>query len=229
MIKAVFDNQLKDKPKEHFTVGINDDVYHSSLDVVPLEEPTLQSDFVQCINWGFGGDGSIGAMSSTTKIIAENAVKFVALNNVYDSKKEAGATVSHLRFGPSPITSEYPISQDADFISCSKETYASKYNMLKPLKKGGKFLLNTTLTSVEEFEKQYPPKFLRQIAKKNAKVFILDAQKVAREVGMPKRTNTVMQVAFFKLSGILPGDSALDLLINDLKYRYKKHGPKIVD
>lgn len=201
----------------------------TSLTIKPIGGKTVPKGTIQCINWGFGGDGSVGAMNSTTKIIAQETGKFVALFHSYDSKKEGGATVSHLRFGPQTITSEYLIDSNADFITCTKEPFARKYELLRALKEGGTFLLNTQDETPEELQKNLSPALMRSIVKKKAKFYVINASKVAKEIGMAKRTNTVMQVAFFKLAGVLEPEEAMDLLKKDLRKRYKHKGEKVVE
>ena len=195
-ILAVFDN-LAGEAKDHFTVGINDDVTYLSLPVT-REINTADAETSQLIFFGLGSDGTVGANKSTIKLIGDNTDYYAQAYFAYDSKKSGGVTRSHLRFGKKPIRSPYLVTE-ADFISCSLDTYLEKYDMLKNLKEGGRFLLNT-VKSEEELLKFMPNSFKIALAKKNAKLYTIDAITLAREIGLGNRTNTIMQSALFKLN-----------------------------
>lgn len=225
-ILAVYDN-LAGEQKDHFTVGIVDDVTHLSLPVTK-EIHTSSEGTSELIFFGLGSDGTVGANKSTIKLIGDNTDYYAQAYFAYDSKKSGGVTRSHLRFGKSPIRSPYLV-QAAGFISCSLDTYCEKYDMLKTLKDGGTFLLNTVKKGDELIE-FLPNSFKKALAEKHAKFYIIDAVDLAREIGLGNRTNTIMQSAFFKLNEqIMPYEEAKDLM---KKYAYKayiKKGQNIVD
>ncbi|MBE6107837.1 MAG: pyruvate:ferredoxin (flavodoxin) oxidoreductase, partial [Erysipelotrichaceae bacterium] len=224
-IKAVYDELAKDAPKDEFTIGINDDVTHLSLELDP--EFHVEGDYTSCLFFGLGSDGTVSANKSSIKIIGDNTDQYAQAYFQYDSKKAGGVTRSHLRFGPSPIRSTYYIN-NADFVSCSLDAYCFKYDMVAQLKKGGTFLLNTTF-SAEEIEKHLPNRMLAGLAKKNAKFYIIDATKIAAEIGMGRRTNTILQSAFFALNEqIMPYDKAVELMKYMAKKSYSKKGEEIV-
>ena len=224
-IKAVYDELKKDSPKEEFTIGVNDDVTHLSLDVDPNFH--VEGDYTSCLFFGLGSDGTVGANKSSIKIIGDNTDQYAQAYFQYDSKKAGGVTRSHLRFGPSPIRSTYYIS-NADFISCSLDAYCFKYDMIRQLKDGGTFLLNTTF-SKDEITKHLPNRLLAGLAKKHAKFYIIDATKICAEIGMGRRTNTTLQSAFFALNEqIMPYDKALELMKYMAKKSYSKKGDDVV-
>ena len=219
-IKAVYDELAKDEPKDEFTIGINDDVTHLSLEVDP--EFQVKADYTSCLFYGLGSDGTVGANKNSIKIIGDNTDQYAQAYFAYDSKKAGGVTRSHLRFGNTPIRSTYYIN-NADFISCSLDAYVFKYDMVKDLKKGGTFLLNTTF-SKEELEGHLPNRLKAQLAKKEAKFYIINATDIAREIGMGRRTNTILQSAFFSLNEqIMPYETAVELM---KKAAYKSYGKK---
>ena len=219
-IKAVYDELAKDQPKDEFTIGINDDVTHLSLEVDP--EFQVKADYTSCLFYGLGSDGTVGANKNSIKIIGDNTDQYAQAYFAYDSKKAGGVTRSHLRFGNTPIRSTYYIN-NADFISCSLDAYVFKYDMVKDLKKGGTFLLNTTF-SKEELEGHLPNRLKAQLAKKEAKFYIINATDIAREIGMGRRTNTILQSAFFSLNEqIMPYETAVELM---KKAAYKSYGKK---
>ncbi|MEG0410706.1 MAG: pyruvate:ferredoxin (flavodoxin) oxidoreductase [Erysipelotrichaceae bacterium] len=225
-IKAVFDNLKKDKPLNSFTIGINDDVTNLSL---PTDESfTVDGDYTSCLFWGLGSDGTVSANKSTIKIIGDNTEQYAQAYFAYDSKKAGGVTRSHLRFGKSPIKSTYYIN-NADFISCSLDAYMFKYDMVKNLKDGGSFLINTTF-SKEEIVEHMPNRMKVQLAKKHAKFFIINATAIAQEIGMGRRTNTILQSAFFALNEqIMSYDMAVDLMKKAAKKSYAKKGDAVVE
>jgi pyruvate-ferredoxin/flavodoxin oxidoreductase len=225
MIKAVFDNLASETPKNHFTVGINDDVSNSSLAFDP-EFSTEPANVVRALFYGLGADGTVGANKNSIKIIGEETNNYAQGYFVYDSKKSGSMTVSHLRFGPQPIRSTYLISS-ANFIACHLPGFLERYEMLRSLVPGGTFLLNTP-HSKEEIWSQLPTPVQQTLLAKKAKLFVIDATKVAKESGMGGRINTIMQVCFFALSGVLPKDEAIDAIKNSIKKTYGKKGEEVV-
>ena len=224
-IKGVYDELLKDEPKDEFTVGIHDDVTHLSLE----EDKNfhVNADYTSCLFYGLGSDGTVSANKSSIKIIGDNTDMYAQGYFAYDSKKAGGTTRSHLRFGPSPIRSTYYIN-NADFISCSLDKYVLSYDMLHDLKDGGTFLLNTSF-GADEIVNRLPNRMKKQMAEKHAKFYIIDANKIATEIGMGRRTNTILQSAFFKLNeSIMPYDKALELMKAAAKKSYGKKGDEIV-
>ncbi len=226
MVKAVFDNMLAAAPKNHFTVGIEDDVTHTSLELND-ELNTTPEGTVQCMFWGLGSDGTVGANKSAIKIIGDNTDMYAQGYFAYDSKKSGGITVSHLRFGHSPIQSTYLVNA-ADFVACHKSSYVHQYDILETIKDGGTFLLNAPWT-LEEMETELPASMKRIIARKNLKFHTIDAVKIAASVGLGGRINMVMQTAFFKLTEVIPFDEAVRLLKDSIKKTYGKKGDKIVN
>lgn len=224
-IKAVFDHLAGDKLINSFTIGIVDDVTNLSLPVD--KEWQVEGDYTSCLFWGLGSDGTVSANKSTVKIIGDNTDQYAQAYFAYDSKKAGGVTRSHLRFGHSPIRSTYYIG-NADFISCSLDAYMFKYDMVKDIKEGGTFLLNTTF-SKEEIVEHMPNRMKVQLAKKHAKFYIINATKIAQEIGMGRRTNTILQSAFFALNEqIMPYDTAVDLMKAAAKKSYSKKGDAVV-
>ncbi|SBV98305.1 Pyruvate-flavodoxin oxidoreductase [uncultured delta proteobacterium] len=224
-VKAVFDNMLLKKPKNHFTVGINDDVSKSSL---PLGETvdTVPAGTVQCKFFGLGADGTVGANKQAIKIIGDNTKMYAQGYFAYDSKKSGGYTVSHLRFGKKPIQSSYLITQ-ADYIACHKSAYVTQYDVLDAIKDGGTFVLNSSW-NLKDMERELPAAMKRVIAKKKLKFYNIDAVKLAQELGLGGRINMIMQTAFFKLANVLPFKQALDLLKDSVKKTYGNKGEKVV-
>ena len=224
-IKAVFDHLKEAELINGFTIGINDDVTHLSL---PYDETfNVTGDYTSCLFWGLGSDGTVSANKSTIKIIGDNTDQYAQAYFAYDSKKAGGVTRSHLRFGHSPIHSTYYIN-NADFISCSLDAYMFKYDMVRNLKDGGTFLLNTTF-SKDEIVEHMPNRMKAQLAKKHAKFYIINATQIAAEIGMGRRTNTILQSAFFALNEqIMPLEQSLDLMKQFAKKSYSKKGDAIV-
>ncbi|HXR45850.1 MAG TPA: pyruvate:ferredoxin (flavodoxin) oxidoreductase [Candidatus Limnocylindrales bacterium] len=225
MVEAVFDNMAAAKPRNHFTVGINDDVSHTSL---PVNQnfSTEPDDVIRALFYGLGADGTVGANKNSIKIIGEGTGNFAQGYFVYDSKKSGSMTVSHLRFGPKPIRSTYLISR-ANFVACHLPMFLEKFDMVKPLVPGGTFLLNTPYPQDEIWSKLPTPVQESLIAKK-AKFYVIDATKVARDSGMGGRINTIMQVCFFALSGVLPRDKAIEAIKYSIKKTYGKKGEEVV-
>ena len=225
MVKQVYDNLKLDEPKNHFTVGIIDDVMNTSLP---------EGDFVNaapegticCKFFGLGSDGTVGANKNSIKIIGDHTNMFAQGYFAYDSKKSGGLTISHLRFGKTPIQSPYLIDS-ADFVACHNASYVTRYDVLEGIKDGGVFLLNSPWT-VENMEHELPASMKQTIAKKHIRFYNMDAVKLAREVGMGNRINTIMQSAFFKLAEIIPADEAIDYMKAAAKKSYAKKGEDVV-
>jgi pyruvate-ferredoxin/flavodoxin oxidoreductase len=225
MVKAVFDNMAAAEPKHPFTVGIVDDVTHSSLDVEPGFD-VAPTGTVQCKFWGLGADGTVGANKSAIKIIGDNTDMYAQAYFAYDSKKSGGITISHLRFGQSPIQSTYLIDA-ADYIACHKDNYVEVYDVLDGIKEGGTFVLNSSW-SVEQMEEKLPARVRRTIATKRLKFYNIDAVKIAQEVGLGGRINMIMQTAFFKLAKVLAVEEAIKLLKKEIEKMFGRKGEKIV-
>ena len=224
-IYDVFENMKKAEPMDHFTVGIIDDMNGTQLptaDKMSISHPGTK----ECKFWGLGSDGTVGANKSAVKIIGDNTDKYAQAYFAYDSKKSGGVTVSHLRFGDDPIRSTYLID-NADYVSCSQQSYVEKYDLLAGLKDGGIFLLNTLWTP-EELEENIPAAMKRYLAAHNIQFYTINAVQIAREIGLGNRTNMIMQSAFFKLADIIPIDDALDYLKNAVKVTYGKKGDDVV-
>ena len=224
MVKAVYDN-LSGEMKNHFTVGINDDVTGTSL---PLGEQIIAAPegTVCCKFYGLGSDGTVGANKNSIKIIGDHTDMYAQGYFSYDSKKSGGITVSHLRFGKTPIQSTYLIDA-ADFVACHNPSYVTKYDMFSSLKDGGVFLLNSPWTA-EEMDEKLPAKMKQLLAKKHARFYNIDAIDLALKVGMGNRINTIMQAAFFKLAEVIPYDQADEYMKAYAKKTYGKKGDAIV-
>ncbi|NLK23517.1 MAG: pyruvate:ferredoxin (flavodoxin) oxidoreductase [Clostridiales bacterium] len=225
-IAAVYANLAKAEPKNGFTLGINDDVTNTSLEVTEDIDATPEGT-TACKFWGLGSDGTVGANKSAIKIIGDHTDMYAQGYFFYDSKKSGGITVSHLRFGKKPIKSPYLINK-ADFVSCSNQSYVFKYNVLEGLKPGSTFLLNT-IWSPEEVETHLPAAYKRYIANNDIKFYTINAVKIAQEIGLGGRTNMIMQSAFFKLANIIPIDDAIKYLKDSVVTSYGKKGQKVVD
>jgi len=228
MVQAVFDNMTVHGPKKHFTVGIEDDVTRTSLEVDEGFEDTTPRGTVQCKFWGLGSDGTVGANKSAIKIIGDNTDMFAQGYFSYDAKKSGGYTVSHLRFGQEPIQSTYLVTA-ADFVACHQPSYVNLYDVLEGIKDEGTFLLNSPWTSVEAMEEHLPASMRRSIAQRKLKFHTIDAVKIAADVGLGGRINMIMQTAFFYLSQVLPIDQAIDLLKDSIRKTYGKKGDKVVN
>ena len=224
-IKAVYDNLKLDTPKDKFTIGIVDDVTFTSLEVTDNIH-TVPEGTKGCKFWGLGSDGTVGANKNSIKIIGDHTDLYAQGYFDYDSKKSGGITVSHLRFGKQPIKSPYLIV-NSDFISCSTQAYVHQYDLLNGLKKGGTFLLNT-VWSVDELGERLPASMKRYMAENDTQFYIINATKVAEEIGLGRRTNTIMQAAFFKLADIIPIDDAVKFMKEGIMKSYGKKGDKIV-
>lgn len=225
-IAAVYKNLSEGKPKDRFTIGIVDDVTNLSLD--PVEGiDVAQEGTTACKFWGLGSDGTVGANKSAIKIIGDHTEMYAQAYFSYDSRKSGGVTVSHLRFGKTPIKAHYEVDR-ADFIACHNQAYVYTFPVLDGLKKGGKFVLNT-IWSPEEVEEKLPGKLKRYIANNNIEFYIINAVKIAQEVGLGGRINMIMQSAFFKVANIIPVEDAIKYLKEAVVNTYSKKGEKIVN
>ena len=225
-IVAVFENLKLDRPKNHFTIGIVDDVTHLSLDVKPVFDMDDDST-ISCKFWGLGSDGTVGANKNSIKIIGDYTDKYAQAYFSYDSKKSGGVTQSHLRFGDNAIRSTYLV-QDADFVACHKQEYIYNYDIVNDIKEGGTFLLNT-VWAPEELEDKLPGDMKRVLAEKHIKFYIINGTKIAKEIGLGNRVNSVLQAAFFKLSEIIPIDDAANYMKQAIKKSYAKKGEKVLN
>ncbi len=225
MIKAVFENLAKDKPKNHFTIGIIEDVTNSSLDFDPTFSVEAKETFKGKF-YGLGADGTVGANKNSIKIIGEGTDYFAQGYFVYDSKKSGSTTISHLRFGPKEIKSTYLINR-SNFVACHQQVFLEKMDMLKDAVEGATFLLNTVVPK-EEVWNSLPEQVQKDLIEKKMKLFIIDAYKVANETGMGVRINTIMQTCFFAISNIFPKDEAIELIKKSIKKTYGAKGDKIV-
>ena len=226
MVKAIFDNLAQAAPKNHFTVGINDDVTHTSLEVKDFIGAAPHGVY-RCKFYGLGSDGTVGANKNSIKIIGDHTDMYAQGYFVYDSKKSGGITISHLRFGKTPIQSPYLIDQ-ADFIACHNPSYVTRYNVLDGIKEGGIFLLNSSWSATEMNDK-LPASMKRTLASKKVKFYNIDAVKIAQEVGLGGRINAIMQAAFFKIANVIPADQAFEYVKAAIKKTYGKKGDKIVN
>uniref|UniRef100_UPI0025D88F20 pyruvate:ferredoxin (flavodoxin) oxidoreductase n=1 Tax=uncultured Parolsenella sp. TaxID=2083008 RepID=UPI0025D88F20 len=225
---SIYEELKKDAPKREFTIGINDDVTHLSLPEDEDAPNTADSSTIECKFWGLGGDGTVGANKNSIKIIGDHTDKYVQAYFQYDSKKTGGVTTSHLRFGDSPIRSPYYVTK-ADFVACHNPSYIVKgFKMVRDVKPGGTFLVNCQWSD-EEFAEHLPAVAKRYIAKNNVNVYLIDAIDLAAKVGMGKRTNTVLQSAFFALAKVLPAEDALQYMKDAATKSYMKKGQAIVD
>ena len=226
MVKAVFDEMAKDKPKNHFTVGIVDDVTGTSLDVDD-EFDIEPDDVVRGVFFGLGADGTVGANKNSIKIIGEETPNYAQGYFVYDSKKSGAVTISHLRFGPREIRSTYLIKR-ASFVACHQFEFLSKYDMLKYAKEGAVFLLNAPFPTEQVWD-QLPKEVQEQIIARKLQFYAIDAYSVAKATGMGSRINTIMQTCFFAISGVLPRDEAIAKIKETIKKTYGRKGDEIVN
>ena len=225
MVKGVFDEMKKDAPKNHFTVGIQDDVTFTSLDYDPAfstEDPKT----VRALFWGLGADGTVGANKNSIKIIGEDTDNYAQGYFVYDSKKSGSVTVSHLRFGPKPIRSSYLVSR-ANFVACHQFTFLEQRDVLRNAEEGGVFLLNS-LYGPDEVWGHLPRRVQQQIISKKLKFYVIDGYAVAEKTGMGARINTIMQTCFFAISGVLPREEAIERIKYAIKKTYGKRGEVVV-
>jgi len=225
MVKAVYDNLASATPKDHFTIGIHDDVSHTSLDY-DSEFSIEPENVVRAMFYGLGADGTVGANKNSIKIIGENTDNYAQGYFVYDSKKSGAMTVSHLRFGPEPIRSSYLISK-ANFLACHQWIFLDRYDMLSALVPGGVFLLNSPF-GPDEVWKHLPRQVQTQLIEKKAKFYVINAYQVARDSGMGSRMNTIMQVCFFAISQVLPREEAIEAIRKSIREMYGKKGEDVV-
>ncbi len=225
MVKGIYDEMKKSSPKNHFTVGINDDVSHTSIDY-DANFTTEPDDVVRAMFYGLGADGTVGANKNSIKIIGEDTDFFAQGYFVYDSKKSGSTTISHLRFGPRPIKSNYLIDR-ANFIACHQWFFLEKFNVLQNAVPGATFLLNSYFGPDKVWD-ELPRHIQEQLIQKKIKFYVIDGYKVAQATGMGGRVNTIMQTCFFAISGVLPRDQAIDAIKNSIKKTYGKKGDQIV-
>jgi pyruvate-ferredoxin/flavodoxin oxidoreductase len=225
MVKAVYDELGREQPKNHFTVGIEDDVSHSSLPFDP-QFVIERDNVVRAMFFGLGADGTVGANKNSIKIIGEDAGAYAQGYFVYDSKKSGSQTVSHLRFGPEPIRSAYLI-QSANFVACHQYQFLERTDMLKHAAPGATFLLNSPHPPHETWDR-LPRQVQQQILDKHMTLYVIDAYRVARDTGMGARINTVMQTCFFAISGVLPRDEAIEKIKHAIRKTYGKKGDEVV-
>jgi pyruvate-ferredoxin/flavodoxin oxidoreductase len=225
MVKAVYDNLRQKQPKDHFTVGINDDVTHTSLDY-DATYSTEPDSVVRAMFYGLGADGTVGANKNSIKIIGENTDNYAQGYFVYDSKKSGAMTVSHLRFGPQPIRSSYLVSK-ASFVACHQWVFLERYDMLSALVEGGVFLLNSPFGPDKVWD-ELPREVQSQLIAKKAKFYVIDAYQVAKDTGMGSRMNVIMQVCFFAISKVLPRDEAIEAIRQSIRDTYGRKGEEIV-
>ena len=224
-VLAVFQNLKAEKPRDRFTVGIIDDVTHTSLPETTFHLET--SGQTACKFWGFGSDGTVGANKSAIKIIGDHTDMFAQAYFVYDSRKSGGVTISHLRFGNKPIRSSYLVDA-ADFIACHNQSYVNKYDLLNGIKDGGTFLLNC-MWSDSELDSHLPPSMKRTLAQKHIHFYTINAVDIARSIGLNTRINMIMQSAFFKLADIIPIEDACRYLDDAIVKSYGKKGQAVID
>lgn len=225
MVVSIFENLAEEKPKNHFTVGIHDDVTHTNLEWDP-DLSTEADDVNRSMFYGLGSDGTVGANKNSIKIIGEETDNFAQGYFVYDSKKAGSVTVSHLRFGPRPIRSTYLINK-ANFIACHQQFLIERFDVLEKAVDGATFLLNTQSPSDKAWD-DLPRTYQEEILKKNIKFYVIDAYDVAKKTGMGVRINTIMQTCFFAISGVLPKDEAIQYIKDAIQKTYGKKGDRIV-
>jgi pyruvate-ferredoxin/flavodoxin oxidoreductase len=225
MVKAVFDELVKPEPKNHFTVGILDDVSHTSLDFDP-DFDIEPAETVRCVFWGLGSDGTVGANKNSIKIIGEETENWGQGYFVYDSKKSGTVTLSHLRFGPDPVRAPYLVNK-AQFVACHQFSFLERFDVLKFAMPGGIFLLNSIYNSEEVWD-NLPLETQQDIIDKKLRFYVIDAYEVAQNTGMGGRINTIMQTCFFAISGVLPRDRAIEEIKRTIKKTYGKRGEAVV-
>ncbi len=225
MMISVYDNLAAEKPKNQFTVGIVDDVMHTSLPLLPEISLAPKGTYAAKF-YGLGADGTVGANKNSIKIIGDTTDKYCQAYFAYDSKKSGGITVSHLRFGDTPIRSHYLVNTP-DFVACHVPAYLTKYDMLKGLKKGGTFLLNS-IWDIEETKNRLPNHIKRYLAENQITMYVINATKIAEEIGLGNRTNTIMQAAFFKVSEVIPYEDAVEEMKKAIRKSYGRKGEEIV-
>jgi pyruvate-ferredoxin/flavodoxin oxidoreductase len=227
MVKGIFEEMKRTEPKQHFTIGIQDDVTQTSLSYDPTFSLKLPGT-VQCVFWGLGSDGTVGANKNSIKIIGEETENYAQGYFVYDSKKSGSVTISHLRFGPHAIHAPYQIGVgEADVVACHQFTFLERFDVLKYARPGGVFLLDSQYDSNEIWQ-HLPVEVQQELLEKQLHFYVIDAHKVARETGMGGRINTVMQTCFFAISGILPRDEAIEQIKKSIRKTYGKRGEAVV-
>ena len=227
MCHAVFCNMAQKNPKNHFTIGILDDVTHNSLDI---SNPYFLNEnaWTECVFYGLGSDGTVGANKNSIKLLGNQKELYAQGYFYYDSRKSGGVTISHLRFGNRPINAPYFI-EEPNFVACHDKSYLTRYDMLSSVKKGGVFLLNCPWKNLDEFEADLPAKIKREIAEKELQFYVIDGTKIADEVGLHGRSSTVMQAAFFRLqTHVLPYEQAISSLKKQLENTFKNKGAETV-
>jgi pyruvate-ferredoxin/flavodoxin oxidoreductase len=225
MVRAVYDNLAETEPKKHFTVGINDDVTHSSLLVGGAFDVEPEGT-VRCVFYGLGADGTVGANKNSIKIIGEGTDLYTQGYFVYDSKKSGSVTVSHLRFGPEPIHAPYLIGE-ADFVACHQFGFLERLPVLESARTGAAFLLNSPFGANAVWD-HLPHQVQSAIVEKHLRFYVIDGNTVASDAGMGGRVNTIMQTCFFALSGVLPRDEAIDAIKHAIEKTYGKRGEAVV-
>lgn len=225
-VVAMFENMKSESPRRHYTIGIKDDVTSLSLEYGPTID-TVPEGTISCKFWGLGSDGTVGANKNTIKIIGDHTDLHVQAYFEYDGKKSGGVTKSHLRFGQEPIRSTYLVSR-ADFIACHNKSYLTRYDILDDAKEGGSVLITTDWTD-EELEKNLTLEFKKTAANKKLHLYVIDSTKIAQELGLGSRTNTILQAAFFKITNIIPIEEAVDYMKKAILKSYGKKGEKIVN
>jgi pyruvate-ferredoxin/flavodoxin oxidoreductase len=225
MVRGIYDELSKATPKNHFTIGINDDVTNTSLTYDPAFS-IEDSDTVRCVFWGLGSDGTVGANKNSIKIIGEDSDNFAQGYFVYDSKKSGSVTISHLRFGPQPIHAPYLIER-ANFVACHQFSFLERLDVLKSAMPGAIFLLNSAF-GPEDVWAHLPVEVQRTISEKKLRFYVIDADRVARDTGMGGRVNTIMQTCFFAISGVLPREQAIAAIKQGIKKTYGKRGEAVV-
>ncbi|HET9981431.1 MAG TPA: 2-oxoacid:acceptor oxidoreductase family protein, partial [Ktedonobacterales bacterium] len=225
MVRGIYDELARPAPKNHFTIGINDDVTHTSLDYDPAFS-IEDNETVRCVFWGLGSDGTVGANKNSIKIIGEDTANYAQGYFVYDSKKSGSVTTSYLRFGSCPIQAPYLIAQ-ANFVACHQFTFLERIDVLKQAAPGAIFLLNCAY-GPDDVWPRLPVEVQRTITEKRLHFYVIDADRVARETGMGGRVNTIMQTCFFAISGVLPRDAAIDAIKRSIKKSYGKRGEAVV-
>ena len=228
MAIAVFDTLAtqEGRPRNHFTLGINDDVTHLSLPIT-REPDCVPKGTVQCLFWGMGADGTVGANKEAIKIIGSATDLYAQGYFAYDAHKSGGVTVSHLRFGPSPITSSYLVKQ-ADYVAVHHHSYLHKYDWHTSMKPGCRLVLNCEYPA-DEVTKHIPVDVKKHLAELGVQVYVINALEISRRVGLGKRINMIMQSVFFYLSGVMPFEKAISLLKNAIEKAYSKKGPEVVE
>ncbi|KAK2963389.1 Pyruvate:ferredoxin oxidoreductase [Blattamonas nauphoetae] len=226
MVASVIANMQSAKPLDRFCVGINDDISHTSLTIGPTIS-TVPAGTVQAKFFGLGADGTVGSCKNAIKLIGENTDLYTQGNFVYDAKKTGGFTFCYLRFGKSPILSEYEI-YDGDYVACHQPSFLTKFNVTDALKQNGIYCLNCTWSSEEDLDKYLPPYFKKAIAEKDASLYVIDAFALAAKCGLGKHINMIMSVCFFALANVIPVDKAIAILKDDVRKLYSRKGDDIV-